>query len=40
MTIFEFAAGLDGREYGNEITPFEAQKAKEKGRGRLNNRRI
>ena len=31
MTIFEFAAGLDGREYGNEITPFEAQRAKELG---------
>jgi hypothetical protein len=28
MTIFEFAEGLNGREYGNEITPFEEQRAK------------
>lgn len=31
MTIFEFAEGLNGREYGNEITPFEEQRAKELG---------
>ena len=31
MTIFDFAEGLNGREYGNEITPFEEQRAKELG---------
>lgn len=31
MTIFEFAEGLNGREYLKEITPFEAQRAKELG---------
>lgn len=31
MTIYEFAEGLDGREYGKEITRFEKQRAKELG---------
>lgn len=31
MTIFDFSEGLNGREYGNEITPFEEQRAKELG---------
>ena len=31
MTIYEFAEGLNGREYLNEITPIEAQRAKELG---------
>ena len=31
MTIFDFAEELNGREYGNEITPFEEQRAKELG---------
>ena len=31
MTILEFADGLNGRDYGNEITPFEEQRAKELG---------
>ncbi len=31
MNIFEFAEGLNGREYGNEITPFEEKRAKELG---------
>ncbi len=31
MTIFDFAEGLNGREYGNEITPFEERRAKELG---------
>lgn len=31
MTIYEFAEGLNGREYGREITPFEEQRAKELG---------
>lgn len=31
MTIFDFAEGLNGREYGKEITPFEEQRAKELG---------
>lgn len=31
MTIFDFAKGLDGREYRNEITPLEEQRAKELG---------
>lgn len=31
MTIFNFAEGLNGREYGSEITPFEEQRAKELG---------
>ena len=31
MTIFQFADGLDGREYGKEITPFEQKRAKELG---------
>ena len=31
MTIFDFADGLNGRGYNNEITPFEEQRAKELG---------
>ena len=31
MTIFEFAEKLNGRERGNELTPFEEQRAKELG---------
>lgn len=31
MTVFEFADGLNGREIGNEITPFEAKRAKDLG---------
>lgn len=31
MTIFEFAEGLNGRSFLNEITPFEEQRAKELG---------
>ena len=31
MTIYEFAEGLNGREYLNEITSIEAQRAKELG---------
>ena len=31
MTIFEFADGLNDREYLNEITPLEEQRAKELG---------
>lgn len=31
MTAKEFAAGLSGRDYGNEITPFEEKRAKELG---------
>ena len=29
MNIFDFAEGLNGRNYRNEITPFEEQRAKE-----------
>ena len=31
MTMFDFAERLSGREYCNEITPFEEQRAKELG---------
>lgn len=31
MTIFQFAEGLNGRGYGNEITPLEEKRAKELG---------
>ena len=31
MTIFDFAQGLNGREYGREITPLEEKRAKELG---------
>lgn len=31
MTIFEFAEGLNGRQYGEELYPFEEQRAKELG---------
>lgn len=31
MTIYEFAEGLNGRQYGKELYPFEEQRAKELG---------
>lgn len=37
MNIVDFAEGLNGRERGNEITPFEEQRAKElEGHNKLN----
>jgi hypothetical protein len=31
MTIYEFAEGLNGRQYGKELYPFEEQRAKALG---------
>lgn len=31
MTIYEFSEGLNGRQYGKELYPFEEQRAKQLG---------